>query len=155
MKKITFLIAMCAISFTGLAQTPYRTSLGLNIDLGDNTTFFGPQVKHVFGKNAAIQGQVMFSDHNFMYVGADYQYIKNFPNTRGFAWYLGVGPQLGFGTKGGNYTEFALRPQAGLEVKLPEVPLGIHFDWKPWWRLNHGGYFAPDKFTIGMKYIIK
>jgi hypothetical protein len=68
-----YIILFLLLSLGAQAQTPYRTSLGLGIDVGDGSSFFGPQVKHVFGRNAAIQGQVMFSDHNFMYVGADYQ----------------------------------------------------------------------------------
>ncbi len=155
MKKTAFLFTLMIISVASLAQTPYRTSLGLGIDVGNGSSFFGPQIKHVFGTNAALQAQIMFSDYNFMYIGGDYQYIKNFPDTRAFAWYLGIGPQLGFNTNGGNYTEFSLRPQAGLEFKLPEVPLGLHFDWKPWWRLNHGSRFTAGKFTIGVKYILK
>lgn len=154
MKSIKKIAVLLLFSFSTIAQTPYKTSLGLGIDLGDSRAFFGPQLKHVFGKNAALQAQVMFSDQNFMYVGADYQFVKNFPNTRGFAWYLGIGPQVGFATDW-DYTQFALRPHAGLEFKLPEVPLGLHFDWKPWWRLNHGTHFSPDKFTLGLKFIIK
>jgi hypothetical protein len=155
MKKVKLAILFLLFGASAYAQTPYKTALGLGIDVGDGSSFFGPQIKHVFGKNAAIQGQVMFSDYNFMYIGADYQYVKNFPDTRGFAWYVGMGPQLGFNTNHGDYTEFALRPQAGLEFKLPEVPLGLHFDWKPWWRLNHGSHFSPGRFTIGIKFIMK
>ena len=155
MKKATL---VCTLLFTSLlikAQTPYRTAIGLGIDVGNGASLFGPQLKHVVGTHAALQAQLMFSDYNFMYIGADYQYIKTFPTTRAFAWYLGIGPQLGFATNGGNYTEFSLRPQAGLEFKLPEVPLGLHFDWKPWWQLNHGSRFTAGKFTIGVKYILK
>lgn len=154
MRKTIIFIALLISGLKLSAQTPYQTSVGLGIDLGSYGSMFGPQLKHVFGTNAALQAQLMFSDNSYMYVGADYQYTKNFPNTKGVAWYLGVGPQMGFATKG-SYNEFVLRPQAGLEFKLPEVPLGIHFDWKPWWRLSHGTHFTPGKFTLGLKYIIK
>src|SRR5690606_1158440 len=71
MKKTAFLFTLMIISVASLAQTPYRTSLGLGIDVGNGSSFFGPQIKHVFGTNAALQAQIMFSDYNFMYIGGD------------------------------------------------------------------------------------
>lgn len=128
--------------------------MGLGVDLGNNATYFGPQFKQKFGEKVAIQGQVMFSDFDYMYVGLDYQYGDHFPETTNVAWYVGVGPQVAFRTDGDSKALFALRPQAGLEFKLPEVPLGIHFDWKPWWKLTKGGNFVAGKFTLGVKFVL-
>lgn len=152
MKKLIISTLLILFNLNLMAQTPFKTTLGLGIDLGNGNTMLGPQLKHKFGQKVALQGQIMFSDYDFMYVGADYQYGENFPEAKNFAWYVGIGPQIGFGK---NHTSFSLRPQAGLEFKLPEVPLGLHFDWKPWWSMDKGGRFTAAKFTLGVKYVLK
>jgi hypothetical protein len=159
MKRIALVIALFAVGFTVKAQTPYKTALGIAVDLSKDVTHLGPQFKYVFGKNAAIQAQVMFSDNknatndrNTMYVGADYQYIKNFPKSKYAAWYLGVGPELEFVN---DHTNIVIRPQAGLDFRIPSTPIGAHVDWKPYWRLNHGSDFFGDRFTLGLKFLVK
>jgi len=49
----------------------------------------------------------------------------------------------------------ALRPQLGLEFKIPAAPIGFHADWKPDWRLNHGTNFHASTFSFGIKYTLR
>lgn len=154
MKKVLLSLAAAALLTLGFnqasAQTPYRTAIGLGIDLGDGETLFGPQIKHSFGGNNAGQAQVLFGDHSTL-IGADYSYNQAFSGTNGLGWYAGVGPQLSFAS---DETWFAIRPQAGLEYKIPSTPLGIHFDWKPWWNLSHNSNFEAGRFSLGFKFIL-
>lgn len=130
----------------------YNNALGLGIDLGDGETLVGPQFKHSFdGKNAG-NAQVLFGDH-ITVVGFDYSYNQPFAGANGLWWYVGVGPQLAF-TDGSNGTWFAIRPAAGIEYKIPTVPLGFHFDWKPWWNLSNESDFEAGRFSLGFKYIL-
>ncbi|MGO1520526.1 MAG: hypothetical protein ACTHWQ_03235, partial [Sphingobacterium sp.] len=66
MKKVLLSLATAAALTLGFnqanAQTPYRTAIGLAIDLGDGETLFGPQIKHSFGGHNAGQAQVLFGD---------------------------------------------------------------------------------------------
>lgn len=147
------------------AQTPYRTALGLGIDLGDGQTLFGPQIKHSFGGNDAGNAQVLFGD-NITVIGVDYSYNKRIQGSRGLSWYVGVGPQVSFidygkwhndyhWKDGGTHTDFAIRPALGLEFRIPSSPLAMHFDWKPWWNLSHGSNFEASRFSLGFKFVLK
>lgn len=154
MKKLFLYI--CAFFLLSLgsqqAHAQYRTALGLGIDLGDGTTFVGPQLKHFFSRNDAGNVQVLFADNNVL-LGADYSYNAPIQGANGLNWYIGVGPQLNFVDLGPtNKTFVAIRPALGLEYKIPAAPLAFHFDWKPWWNLTNDSNFEAGRFSIGFKY---
>ena len=152
MKKLLF-AAILALGVNQLQAQNYNNALGLVVDLGDGETLFGPQYKHSFdGKNAG-NVQVMFGD-NITVLGADYTYNQRFSGTNGLGWYVGVGPQLSFIDRTyGDKTYFAIRPQVGLEYKIPSAPLAMHFDWKPWWNLTNDSNFEAGRFSLGFKYV--
>ncbi|RKO70037.1 hypothetical protein D7322_19410 [Sphingobacterium puteale] len=174
MKKVllpflTLFTLVFAINQQANAQTPYRTALGLGIDVGDGPTLYGPQIKHNFGGNDAGNAQVLFGD-NITVVGVDYSYNQRISGTRGLSWYVGVGPQVSFvdygkwhgywdddyhWKDGDTETFFAIRPALGLEFRIPSAPLAMHFDWKPWWNLSHGSNFEPSRFSLGFKFVLK
>lgn len=111
----------------------YKNALGIAVDLGDGQTLVGPQYKHFFNGGNAGNVQVLFAD-NITTLGADYTYNQKFSGASGLGWYVGVGPQLSFVDYANhNETFFAIRPQLGLEYKIPGAPLAMHFDWKPWY----------------------
>ncbi len=152
MKKV-LLVAVMALGISQVNAQNYKNALGVVVDLGDGETLVGPQFKHSFdGKNAG-NVQVMFGD-NITVLGADYTYNQPFSGTNGLGWYVGVGPQLSFvdGGKFEDKTYFAIRPQAGLEYKIPSAPLALHFDWKPWWNLTNDSNFEAGRFSLGFKY---
>jgi len=157
-KTLLSLAAVAALAFgaqEAKAQTPYKTAIGLGIDLGDGPTLFGPQIKHSFGGANAGQAQVLFGD-NHTVVGADYSYNQQFRGTQGLGWYVGVGPQIDFISIGDfDQTNFAIRPAAGLEYKIPSAPLALHFDWKPWWNLSNDSNFEASRFSLGFKFVLK
>lgn len=157
MKKLINTIAILgAVTFgSQLSAQSYNDALGLSVDLGDGSTLFGPQYKHSFdGKNAG-NVQVLFGDHHTV-VGADYTYNQKFSGASGLGWYVGVGPQIDFVSFNGHSdTYFAIRPQAGLEYKIPTAPLALSFDWKPWWNLSNDSNFTAGRFTLGFKYTLK
>lgn len=151
MKK-TLIAATLFLGLAAVNAQNYQNSLGVVFDLGDGPTLIGPQFKHSFdGKNAG-NVQVMFGDH-VTTVGADYTYNEQFNGAKGLGWYVGVGPQVSFYDFGGhNDTFFAIRPQAGLEFKIPSAPIAMHFDWKPWWNLSNDSNFEAGRFSLGLKY---
>ena len=152
MKKV-LLVAVMALGISQVNAQNYKNALGVVVDLGDGETLVGPQFKHSFdGKNAG-NVQVMFGDH-ITVLGADYTYNQPISGTNGLGWYVGVGPQLSFvdGGKFEDKTYFAIRPQAGLEYKIPSAPLALHFDWKPWWNLTNDSNFEAGRFSLGFKY---
>ncbi|GGF00575.1 hypothetical protein SAMN05443634_105222 [Chishuiella changwenlii] len=154
MKKLL----LAAVMVLGVAQAnaqDYKNALGLVVDLGDGETLFGPQFKHSFDGRNAGNVQVMFGD-GITTLGADYTYNESINGANGLNWFVGVGPQLSF-VDGGRFddkTYFAIRPQVGLEYKIPSAPLAFHFDWKPWWNLSNDSNFEAGRFSLGFKYTL-
>lgn len=150
--KSVALIGAVALGGQFAQAQAYNDAIGLAIDLGDGATLFGPQYKHSFDGRNAGNVQVLFGD-NITTLGADYTYNEKFNGANGLGWYVGVGPQISFIKGGDSY--FAIRPQAGLEYKIPTAPLALSFDWKPWWNLSNDSNFEAGRFTIGFKYTLK
>lgn len=158
MKKLFLPILAAAIFTVGVdkaqAQAPYKTAIGLAFDMGTGPTLWGPQIKHAFNGNNAGNAQVLFGD-NHTVIGVDYSYNRPVPNAQGLNWFVGIGPQLAFVDQGPkDKTYFAIRPAAGLEYKISTLPLGVHFDWKPWWNLTNDSNFKGGRFSLGLKYVL-
>lgn len=136
------------------AQTPYKSALGIVFDGYDGSNV-GIQYKTALTNTSAAQFQVAFREHWFT-VGGDWQYEQAFASTDGLAWYVGAGAQLGFWNHDSNNKTFiSLRPQIGLEYKIPTAPLAFHLDYKPNLGLNHDSGFHGGGFTFGIKYVLK
>lgn len=151
MKRVLLAAVFATGAFTAVQAQSYKTGLGINIDLGDGGTYVGPQLKHFFNKNSAGTAQVLFGN-DVTVLGFEYTYNKSIPGARGLSWYAGIGPHIALYDGG---STFALRPQVGLEFKIPAAPLAMSFDWKPWWQLSNGSDFEPGRFSLGFKYTFK
>lgn len=152
-KLLSFaLIALASIGVCNYASaqrgSSYENGLGLWIDAGNGGTYVGPHLKHYFNENDAGQINLLFG-HSSTIVGFEYTYNKPIEGTSGLKWNIGVGPQLQFAD---HFTGIAIRPIAGLEYKVSGAPIAINFDWRPWWRLNHGNDFEAGRVGIGFKY---
>ncbi|NGM62117.1 hypothetical protein G5B30_09345 [Sphingobacterium sp. SGG-5] len=158
MKKVLLSIAAVALLTIGAqeakAQTPYKSALGLVFD-GDDGSNVGIQYKTAIAPTQAAQFQVAFRDH-WVSFGADWQYEKAISGAEGLAWYAGVGAQVGIASyNDDSMTFFGLRPQIGLEYKIPTIPIGLHLDYKPYLGLNNDSGFHGDGFTFGVKFVLK
>lgn len=154
-KKLLFITAiLVSIQFASntkaQAQTDYTTGVGLFLDLGNGGTYVGPHAKHYFTDEHAGQAMVLFGN-DIVIIGAEYSYNKDIPGAAGLKWNVGIGPQLAFGN---DETDFLLRPQVGLEFKIPNVPIGVGFDWRPWWILTSGSDFEGARFGLAFKYTL-
>lgn len=158
MKKILLTITAGLLLVFGAqeaqAQTPYNSAVGIVFD-GYHGSNVGIQYKTALTNTSAAQFQVSFREHWFT-VGGDWQYQQSIPDADGLSWYVGAGAQLGFWShKSHNRTYVSLRPQIGLEYKIPTAPLAVHLDYKPNIGLNHDYGFRGGGFTFGVKYILK
>lgn len=150
---------MAAVSLTvfaqeAKAQTPFKSAIGIVFD-GNDGSNVGIQYKTALAGPQALQFQAAFRS-NWVNVGADWQYEKAINGAEGLAWYAGVGAQLGFYNGDDNTrTYIGLRPQVGLEYKIPTMPIAMHLDYKPLLGVNHSTGFQGDGFTFGIKYILK
>ncbi|MFT3980994.1 MAG: hypothetical protein QM687_11025 [Ferruginibacter sp.] len=153
MKKILFISTIVFGLAVGSASAQsYKTAVGLGIDFGTGSTLVGPAIKHFFNPNSAIKGELLFGSGT-TFIQAFYQYHGAFSETRNLSWYIGGGPAVGFGN---NNSAFFLRPMAGLDFKIPDAPIAMSFDWRPWLYLGDGGSdFEPARFGIGINYTLK
>ncbi|MEI5983924.1 MULTISPECIES: hypothetical protein [Sphingobacterium] len=158
MKKLFLsLFAVSALTFAAneaQAQTPYKSALGIVFDGYDGSNV-GIQYKTALTNVSALQLQAAFRNH-WVSFGADWQYEKAIPNADGLAWYAGVGAQVGIWSHDGNSsTSFGIRPQVGLEYKIPTIPIAMHLDYKPYLGLNNDTGFDGGGFTFGVKFVLK
>ncbi|WP_394973290.1 hypothetical protein [uncultured Croceitalea sp.] len=151
MKKLTFILFALIISSTINAQSSYTTAAGLGLDLFSGATLVGPSAKFFLAEEHAVQAEVMF-ESNLTVITGLYEYHGNIEGADGLNWFAGAGPSIllfgnGFGT------EIAIRPVAGLDYKITDVPLAFSFDWRPFIGLgdlsNEIGAFG-----IGIRYVI-
>jgi hypothetical protein len=61
---------------------------------------------------------------------------------------LGGGTGFAFGDQ----FNFLLRPLAGLDYKINDVPLNFTFDWRPAFVLTHGTDFNAARFGLAVRY---
>lgn len=159
MKKVLLSLMTVSALAAGLneakAQTPFKSALGIVFDGSDGANV-GIQYKTALTGTSAAQFQAAFGD-NWISLGGDWQYEKAIQGAEGLSWYAGVGAQLGFLTSKhiDDKVFIGVRPQVGLEFKIPTLPLGLHLDYKPYLGLNNGSGFNGDGFTFGVKYILK
>lgn len=158
MKKLFLsLFAVSALTFAASeaqAQTPYKSALGIVFDGYDGSNV-GIQYKTALTTTSALQLQASFRNH-WVSFGGDWQYEKAIPNADGLAWYAGVGAQVGIWSYDGNSeTFFGIRPQVGLEYKIPTIPIAMHLDYKPYLGLNNDTGFDGGGFTFGVKFVLK
>ncbi len=155
-RTFTLFIATILVCITGYtygqkraATNGYRTAVGLRLDLGDGGTGVGPNVKHFFNANSAIDGALLFYDGGIS-LEADYEYNQPIAGAAGLNWYVGVGPELLFPEHGD--TGFAIRPNVGLEFTPPTVPLNFGFDWRPRFLLTPDSDTNAGRFGLSIRY---
>ena len=144
---------MMAVAITGTVSAQgYKTSIGLGVDFGDGATFAGPSVKHFFTAKGAGQFDLLFGNNSTMVTGL-YQYHGAIANAGGLKYYLGLGPSLVF-PKGGDVI-FGIRPNAGLDFRIPNAPLALNFDWRPsFWIWDGNSDFAGGRFGFGARFVL-
>ncbi len=153
MKKLLCLCAAIALfGFNDVKAQDYEIAVGLGLDFGSGFTFVGPSGKFALSDVVTVQGELMFESGVTGLTGL-IAYNGSFDGAEGLSWFAGGGVSaLFFGNGFG--TEFALRPTAGLEYKIADVPLAFSFDWRPFIGLgdinNEIGAFG-----LGVRYVIQ
>lgn len=152
MRKTLLLSALLLGAFFYSNAQVYTGAVGLGLDLGDGFTFVGPSGKYFFAENHAGQFDLGFDD------GATaltflYSYHSEFDGADGLQWLAGIGPSIVLVENAD--TQFALRPHAGLDFKIPDVPLAFSASWRPVILLSEvggGDRLEAGSFAIGFRY---
>lgn len=126
----------------------YKTGAGILLDFGQGSTFVGPHVKHFFKAKHAGEFSVLFGNGATI-AQANYQYHQPISGASGLAWYIGVGPGIIFGN---GVTQFAPSAMAGLDFKIPQVPLDFSIDWRPRFILGEYSDAEAGRFDVGFRF---
>jgi hypothetical protein len=150
MKKLVILFSLfmvTAFTVKVKAQYEYRTAAGLFLDAGSGA-LWGPSIKHYWDDFNAIQGMLLFGNETLL--GAEWSFNDYIRNANGLRWNVGVGPQLAFWT---HSVDFIVRPELGLEYKIPDMPFDFSLDWRPAWTLTHGSNFGGGRFGLAARFV--
>lgn len=127
----------------------YENAVGMRIEFGSKWgTWAGFSGKHFFNENVAGELMLLFGD-GVTLLEPEIQYHGDVPNAEGLKWLIGFGPGLAFGS---GQTDLLLRPLAGLDYKINDVPINLTFDWRPGIKVTHGSDFNAARFGLGLRY---
>lgn len=126
----------------------YQGAVGLGLDVGDGPTLVGPSGKYFFAAEHAGLAEVLFGD-GITGLTFLYQYHGGFAGAENLQWFAGAGPTILFGD-GGN-SDVGIRPNVGLDFKIPDVPLAFSFDWRPYISFEDNGT-EMARFGLGFRY---
>lgn len=139
----------------------YSTAIGLR---GGETS--GLTIKHFFGGSAAIEGIFGFWHHGFTATVLYEQHVSAF-GAAGLNWYYGAGGHVaihthntyyGYGHRRNGYYDndnFGLGVDGivGLEYKIPQVPIALSIDLKPFIEvISNGNIYGTLDPGIGIKF---
>lgn len=161
--RITFVVFLLGFGisnpFTSNAQD-YKTGIGIR--LGGITQ--GITVKHFMNSNGALEGILSFGHSTFRITGL-YEWQNSIPNAPGLAWFVGGGAHIGFYNDGYGYyynkhhghygsyyyyddgssqTVLGLDFIIGMEYKIPNAPISLGLDLKPFFDLTDNNFFYWD-----------
>jgi hypothetical protein len=155
MKKHCALFLCMALSLVFAQQasaqkgSSYENAVGMRVEFGSNYgTWAGLSGKHFFNENVAGEMMILFGDHVTL-LEPELQYHGEIANAEGLKWVLGFGPGFAFGN---GTSDVLLRPLAGLDYKIADVPINFTFDWRPAFVLTHGTDFNAARFGLAVRY---
>ncbi|MBL7736292.1 MAG: hypothetical protein JNL51_12600 [Chitinophagaceae bacterium] len=156
-KLVSISLLFTFFLFAGLSEasaqskgkgSSYQNAIGLGIDFGDGLTLAGFSGKHFFSEHNVGKAELLFGDH-YTFIQAFYEYHDQFEGAAGLRWFVGVGPGVALAKRS---SSFLIRPTAGIDYKINNVPLNFTFDWRPWLAFNDGSEFEGARFGLGFRY---
>ncbi len=150
MKKI-LLLSLFLISLSVDAQD-YKQAVGLRGGLYNGLTY-----KNFITWNTAVEGILHTRWQGWELVGL-LEYHQPIADVPDLYWFYGYGAHIGFfdaqyttfGT--GTYTVIGVDGIIGLEYDIPQVPISIGLDWKPYINLIGYTHFFGDGGAFSVRY---
>lgn len=151
-KLVAFTLLLSVFVVAQSRAQDYELAGGLGFDFGGGYTLIGPSAKYFFTEEHAAQAEILF-ETNLTVINGFYEYNSTIAEVDGLNWFAGGGISLwlfgnGFGS------ELALRPKAGVEYVIEDVPLVVSFDWRPIIGIGDLNNKA-GAFGLSVKYIIQ
>ncbi len=143
MKKYFLLVAITALTFTGLNAQ----ELGLRFGGYDGANV---AIDGVFsaGQFSRIHADVSFWNGG-MGIDALWDFIYKPLGEEAFNWYVGAGPYLGFGNS--NF-DLGIKGEIGLEYRF-NFPMALGIDWRPGLEIVDNTKFWGGGFGLNVRYV--
>ena len=157
--KNTLLIIALSVAASSFAQS-YKNAVGIR---GGETS--GITWKHTLGSSSAFEGIFGVWGHGLSVTGLDEKSVPAF-NVDGFIWYYGAGAHVAFESGRYGWYDYGKRRKyyypggtgvgvdgiLGLEYAIPNAPIALSFDLKPFVEFNtHGGAWISMDPGLGIK----
>ncbi len=133
-------------------QAQYVDAVGIRAGLYNGITY-----KHFFMNETAVEGILHTRWSGLEVVGLLENHQDLSPD--GLSWYWGYGAHLGFYDsqytnwyESGSTTVVGIDGIIGLEFIIPNSPIAVGFDWKPYFNIiGHSGLYA-DGGALSLRY---
>jgi len=148
---LSMVVAVSLVRAQTTQLQPYKTGVGLLIDVGEGITLVGPHAKHFFAPNHAGEAGILFGSETTG-IQLMYQYHQTIGEVQGLQWYLGLGGSVYF-EKDVDKPTFGMVPAGGLDYKINKAPLDVFFDWRPKFLFWDGDTdFLAARFGFGLRF---
>ena len=164
MRKLVFLVSICAMAFFALPQQAqaqyYQTAIGARLGSPLAASF-----KHFLSEDGAVEAFAGFrgySTYSWVVAGAAYQIHKPIDAVDGLQWYFGGGVAIYFWTFDNIFvgdrstnTSFALQGYLGLDYTFSDAPVNLSVDWVPtFWLNGFGSGFGGGFGALAVRYVL-
>ncbi len=153
MKKIALIILFLGLSFQAGAQE-YTNEIGFRGGLFNGITF-----KHFTNDNVALEGILTSRWRGFQLTGL-VEYHNDINDVENLRWFYGYGAHAGFYDdkytgwgEDTSYTNIGVDGIIGLEYVIPNAPISISIDWKPYFNLVGYTGFAGDSGALSIRFL--
>jgi hypothetical protein len=152
--------AFLGLSSSAIAQSNYRTAIGLRLNGGAGLT-----VRHFLNEDRSLEG-ILYTRWGGVNITGLYQVSYPVFNDPGFNFYFGGGGHIGFWDRkrspwwnDDRYDDtrmvVGIDGQLGLEYTFSNIPLNLSLDWKPAINLIGITNFWGSDVGLSVRYAIK
>ncbi len=153
MKKLILIILFIGVTVQVSAQE-YTNGIGFRGGLFNGITF-----KHYGEDNKALEGILSTRWSGFQVTGL-IEHYNDINDVENLKWFYGYGAHIGFyddeNTGWGedtSYTNIGVDGIIGLEYVIPNAPISIGIDWKPYLDLTGYTGFVGDSGALSVRFL--
>jgi hypothetical protein len=149
MKKIGFISAFlfAVLWSVNVNAQSYKTAAGIRISSQQAAVNNSVTLKHFFSESVAIEGLLSFGDP--VAIGALVEKHQAL-GANGLMWFWGAGAYFAFAGP----RNAGLQGVAGLDYRIPNLPINLSVDWKPELNLAKQFSFEPAAVAVSARFVL-
>jgi len=153
MKKI-LVILLFTLASTGIYAQSYDNAVGVRGGLYSGFTY-----KHFLTDTQAVEAILHSRWNGWAAVGL-LEYHTDIPDVDGLYWFYGYGAHVGFYDDyytgwyddGSTYAVVGIDGIVGIEYQIPQAPITVGLDWKPYFNLIGYTHFFGDGGALSVRF---